>query len=119
MVAGFYADLAGSGYRLAGHGYALQDGNSRFSGRQHSGRGTESGGLSGVDAQAVRIRYTGYPRNNRMTGFYPRGIALHEKMQRLVIEAVQWLRDSTVAVIVARYQTDFESPATSLRRLRF
>ena len=44
---------------------------------------------------------------------------LHEELQRLVIEAVQWLRDSTVAVIVARYQTDFESPATSLRRLRF
>ena len=44
---------------------------------------------------------------------------IHEELQRLVIEAVQWLRDSTVVVIVARYQTDFESPATSLRRLRF
>ena len=54
-----------------------------------------------------------------MTGFYPRGIVLHEKLQRLVIEAGQWLRDSTVAVIIARYQADFESPASSLRRLRF
>jgi hypothetical protein len=43
--------------------------------RQHSGRGTQSGGLLRVDDQTGRLRYTGYPRITGLTPKVPVPIA--------------------------------------------